>query len=460
MPDLGNLITMPPIPAADLNPSTELDEIKKSIEPKSLDDHLSEWVAKNDELGAPKSKSYLPFLVNAPKLSVCLVCESVIYPGEEIACVVRGCKGSYHLQCARDWLGFSQSSKAFKCPQHVCYLCKKSNHIWRCSKCYIASHDKCAAFPEYVLHSSDHPSQAICWKHEWPPSKPAVPTNSIEEFFCRLPLPCTMQEFNMDLISKDPVENGKLEPVGPPGPSGPSSYVQIRRNIYLVKKKRDDTGRNIGCTDCSSSTCSKDCVCRSLSISCSKACKCSDACTNKPFRKEKKIKIVLTKRCGWGVEATEPIKKGEFIIEYVGEVISDAMCEQRLWDMKHKENQNFYMCEIRRDFTIDATFKGNASRFLNHSCNPNCDLEKWNVEGETRVGVFAAKSIKVGEPLTYDYRFVQFGTEVECQCGAASCRGYLGSKKKARHYGPKPIAFDWGAKRQRTTVAWLRINTP
>ncbi|KAI7730852.1 hypothetical protein M8C21_002073, partial [Ambrosia artemisiifolia] len=48
----------------------------------------------------------------------CLVCENVIYPGEEIPCVVRDCKGSYHLTCARDWLGFTQSSKAFKCPQH------------------------------------------------------------------------------------------------------------------------------------------------------------------------------------------------------------------------------------------------------------------------------------------------------------------------------------------------------
>jgi len=45
--------------------------------------------------------------------------------------------------------------------------------------------------------------------------------------------------------------------------------------------------------------------------------------------------------------------------------------------MKHKGMKDFYMCEIQKDFTIDATFKGNASRFLNHSCNPNCVLEKW-----------------------------------------------------------------------------------
>lgn len=125
-----------------------------------------------------------------------------------------------------------------------------------------------------------------------------------------------------------------------------------------------------------------------------------------------------TEFCGWGVEAAEPINKGEFIIEYIGEgsfnswpfcfyiyvwtywrifvhffiiithinwsclflsVIDDALCEQRLWDMKYRGVQNFYMCEIRKDFTIDATFKGNFSRFLNHSCDPNCFLEKWLV---------------------------------------------------------------------------------
>lgn len=60
-------------------------------------------------------------------------------------------------------------------------------------------------------------------------------------------------------------------------------------------------------------------------------------------------------------------------------VIDDALCEQRLWDMKYRGVQNFYMCEIRKDFTIDATFKGNFSRFLNHGCDPNCMLEKWLV---------------------------------------------------------------------------------
>uniref|UniRef100_M8BY05 Histone-lysine N-methyltransferase ASHR3 n=1 Tax=Aegilops tauschii TaxID=37682 RepID=M8BY05_AEGTA len=182
----------------------------------------------------------------------------------------------------------------------------------------------------------------------------------------------------------------------------------ISRRLFVnrpLKKKRADSSAETGCTNCKSdSVCKDDCECRGLSMSCSKSCHCSDLCSNKPFRKDKKIKIVKSEGCGWGAVALEPLEKGDFIIEYVGEVINDATCEQRLWDMKRRGDKNFYMCEISKDFTIDATFKGNTSRFLNHSCDPNCKLEKWQVEGETRVGVFASRFIEVGEPLTYDYR--------------------------------------------------------
>jgi histone-lysine N-methyltransferase SETD2 len=58
-------------------------------------------------------------------------------------------------------------------------------------------------------------------------------------------------------------------------------------------------------------------------------------------------------------------------------VIDDATRERRLRDIRKRGEKNFHMCEISKDFTIDATFKGNLSRFLNHSCEPNCKLEKW-----------------------------------------------------------------------------------
>ncbi|XP_059454726.1 histone-lysine N-methyltransferase ASHR3-like [Corylus avellana] len=413
-----------------------LDRAKKASNGKGLEDHVRAWVQRKMESGVPESRCSLPFLVGAPKMVECLVCHNLIYPGEELLCSVRGCQGVYHIQCAKAKLQVLNLKK-FKCPQHTCYICKQRLH-WRCVRCPMASHDKCAAWPDKVMHLESQPGKAICWRHptDWRlDRKHAAWTSDIEEVFCGLPLPYVDEEFKIDLTWKDMENKMELPP-----------YVHIRRNIYLVKKKRNDADDDIGCTNCSS-TCSDDCVCRGQCISCSKACRCSENCTNRPFRKEKKINIVKTEFCGWGVVAAEKINKGDFIIEYIGEVIDDALCEQRLWDMKYKGAQNFYMCEIRKDFTIDATFKGNASRFLNHGCDPNCVLEKWQVEGEIRVGVFAARSVDIGEPLTYDYRFVQFGPEVKCQCGAPNCQGYLGTKKKIGK-----VDICWGSKRRRSTA--------
>ncbi|VFQ95173.1 unnamed protein product [Cuscuta campestris] len=131
---------------------------------KSLDDFVKDWVMRRVKSGVPESRCFLPFLVKAPKLVECVLCFNLMFPGEDISCSVRGCQVVVHKQCAKERLQFS-SAKQFKCPQHVCYVCNKMNHIWRCIKCLMASHEKCAAFPEYVVHLTSHPGQAICWKH-------------------------------------------------------------------------------------------------------------------------------------------------------------------------------------------------------------------------------------------------------------------------------------------------------
>ena len=74
---------------------------------------------------------------------------------------------------------------------------------------------------------------------------------------------------------------------------------------------------------------------------------------------------------------------------------------------------------------------GGESRFLNHSCAPNCHIEKWNVLGEWRVGIFTSRAIPAGEELTYDYNFEAFGDSQPCVCGAPSCRGFIGKTAKA-----------------------------
>jgi len=127
--------------------------------------------------------------------------------------------------------------------------------------------------------------------------------------------------------------------------------------------------------------------------------------------------------------AEDEIKKGEFVVEYVGEVIDDRTCEKRLWQMKRLSDTNFYLCEVSSNMVIDATDKGNMSRFINHSCEPNTEMQKWTVDGETRVGIFALRDIEKGEELTYDYKFVQFGADQDCHCGSSYCRKMLGTTK-------------------------------
>jgi len=125
----------------------------------------------------------------------------------------------------------------------------------------------------------------------------------------------------------------------------------------------------------------------------------------------------------------EDVFAGQFIIEYVGEVISNEECQRRM--EKHQNDKKFYYLTVDGQECIDARMKGNLARFINHSCNPNCVTQKWLVFGEIRVGLFADKDIKAGTELTFDYKFERFGVKKQkCYCGEENCRGYLGEKPK------------------------------
>ena len=72
---------------------------------------------------------------------------------------------------------------------------------------------------------------------------------------------------------------------------------------------------------------------------------------------------------------------------------------------------------------IDAARKGNQARFINHSCDPNCETQKWLVRGELAIGLFALSDIRAGEELTFDYNFERYGDKpMRCYCGARTCR--------------------------------------
>ena len=128
---------------------------------------------------------------------------------------------------------------------------------------------------------------------------------------------------------------------------------------------------------------------------------------------------------GRGVFALEPIREGTTIIEYTGERITEAEIERRYPESREQMNHTFVF-GIRHDVNIDGGVGGNASRFINHACEPNCDT----YEKDERMFIRAARNIRAGEELTYDYA-IEAGEPITpqlkacwpCWCGARTCRG-------------------------------------
>lgn len=130
---------------------------------------------------------------------------------------------------------------------------------------------------------------------------------------------------------------------------------------------------------------------------------------------------------GRGAFATRAIRKGARIIEYIGERISQAVADERYDDTAMSRHHTF-LFNVDEDTVIDAAHEGNDARFINHSCDPNCQAF---MEGD-RIYIYALRDIREGEELSYDYaydRTEDMGPEEEalyvCRCGAATCRGTI-----------------------------------
>ena len=70
-------------------------------------------------------------------------------------------------------------------------------------------------------------------------------------------------------------------------------------------------------------------------------------------------------------------------------------------------------CQIQAEHFIDASDRGNISRFINHSCDPVAETQKWTVDGELRVGFFAKRRIARGEEITFDYKYERYSTPIK-----------------------------------------------
>ena len=151
-----------------------------------------------------------------------------------------------------------------------------------------------------------------------------------------------------------------------------------------------------------------------------------------PSASGKRIQVRRSGVHGKGVFALQDLAEGETLIEYVGEVISWDEAQDRHPHDPKDPNHTFYF-HVNEDRVIDALHGGNSSRWINHSCDPNCEADEEN----DRIFIKAIRNILAGEELNYDYGLIidepytkKLKAEYPCWCGSANCRGTLLSPKR------------------------------
>ncbi|XP_057973979.1 histone-lysine N-methyltransferase ASHH2 isoform X2 [Malania oleifera] len=274
--------------------------------------------------------------------------------------------------------------------------------------------------------------------HKWR-CIPATLADTIEETNC-----IWICKDNMDKAFADcsiPQEKSNAEinaelDISDASVSQQSTWTLIKSNLFLHRSCKTQTIDEIMVCHCKPPTngrkgCGDACLNRMLNIECVQGtCPCGDLCSNQQFQKRKyaELKSIKCGKKGYGLQSLDNISQGQFLIEYVGEVLDLHTYEERQRDYASRGHKHFYFMTLNGSEVIDACAKGNLGRFINHSCDPNCRTEKWMVNGEVCIGLFALRDIKKGEEVTFDYNYVRvFGAAAKkCVCGSSQCRGYIG----------------------------------
>ena len=153
----------------------------------------------------------------------------------------------------------------------------------------------------------------------------------------------------------------------------------------------------------------------------------------------KKIQARKSSIHGNGVFALEALRKGERVIEYKG--LRRTHAEVDADDAGDVESGHTFLFTLNDDYVIDANYKGNDARWINHSCAPNCEAVIAEAEGDDRtadkVFIEALRDIKPGEELTYNYGITLAERHTprlkkiwECRCGSRKCSGTMLQPKR------------------------------
>lgn len=152
------------------------------------------------------------------------------------------------------------------------------------------------------------------------------------------------------------------------------------------------------------------------------------------YRKYKKtpnrdehVEVLRSGIHGLGLFTNVEFLPGNLVVEYIGEMVRNKVADRREkeYEAKGIGNGSCYMFRLDEDYIVDATVKGGKARFINHSCQPNCEATICEINGEKHILLFAKRRIFKFEEITYDYHFEVETDKISCTCGSKDCQGKL-----------------------------------
>ncbi|KZS14880.1 Histone-lysine N-methyltransferase EHMT1 [Daphnia magna] len=239
--------------------------------------------------------------------------------------------------------------------------------------------------------------------------------------------PCTESE---KLLSNDITKGKEANPIqcvnGYDDEPKPQDFIYITENCFTSPLHVDRTINSL--TSVAIARVSVFAADPPMLFECNRACQCHrGSCNNRLVQHGITSRLVLFRieNKGWGVRAAQPISKGSYVCEYIGEIITDFEADQReddsyLFDLDNKDGETY---------CIDARRYGNIARFINHSCEPNLIPVKVYVDHQDlkfpRIAFFAVRDIDANEELAFDYGdkfWIIKYKSFTCSCHSPKCK--------------------------------------
>jgi SET domain len=210
--------------------------------------------------------------------------------------------------------------------------------------------------------------------------------------------------------------NGELAPKPKPDPMGDVCGCTPPVDTDMTNPRH----RRLCCVDPS-------CILFACQEECRSNCEAGVFCGNKRIQKRewKQVQVFHAGPKGRGLRLLENVKKGDFLLEYIGRAVRASYLTKLF--QRYKQERRLYIMALDTNIYLDARKKGSVARYINHSCEPNCVVERWKVRGIIRAGIFATKDMSVGEELSFDYQWERKKgrAPTKCYCGVPTCRGTL-----------------------------------